>query len=270
MLKITIFVAYIVLIVFISILAGCDTDNPVCTDSFCLVPRSAVDDPNLIQIDESKALSFLETLAVDPVETPSGSVADIVSDTAIGGHSYEGRILNVSGTVRSKFTRTDGFTLETDTDDTVWFIVSATAAQTAIYSVGDSYDLSLYIHDQAPRRDIDFNVIPGKYHIFSNIVVDAPPIDVKFDTLIADAQTLNQRYQGRVVNVTATLSSVRDYSFALRETLADVYVYISRSQHPDESIYKADTEYDFTVFVISISKGAILNQVAMGLVRTPD
>ena len=126
------------------------------------------------------------------------SVADIVSDTASGGHAYEGRIITVSGIVEKKFTVTDGLTLITDTDK-ISFIVASTATQAQAYTVGQSYEIPLYIQDQSPSRDVDFNIIPDKYYIFSYIARNTTPIDVSFATLIADAKNLNQRYQGMLL-----------------------------------------------------------------------
>ena len=68
----------------------------------------------------------------------------------------------------------------------------------------------------------------------------------------------------------ATISRVQEYTFPLKENDVGVYIYIRRSQHPDENAYQVDNAYDFTVFVMSISQGAsnLINQVSMGLVRT--
>ena len=262
------FLIYVILMIAIALTLGCSNENPICTSAFCVLPRESVEG-DIIEIDEAKALAFLETLAVDTPEASGVSVADIVADTSTGGHAYEGRIITVSGPVQKLLSTTSGVTLLTDNDN-ISFIVVGTEAQMQGYVAGRSYEIPLYIQDQSPSRDVDFNIIPDKYFIFSYIARNTTPIDVSFATLIADAKTLNQRYQGHVIRVNATISRVQEHSFPLKENDVGVYIYIRRSQHPDENEYQVDNAYDFTVFVMSISQGAsnLINQVSMGLVRT--
>ena len=83
------FLIYVILMIAIALTLGCGTENPVCTSSFCVIPRDAVDG-EVIEIDEDKALAFIQTLAVDtpeatPVETPENSevsLMDIITDAA--------------------------------------------------------------------------------------------------------------------------------------------------------------------------------------------
>ena len=78
---------------------GCSTENPLCTDSFCLVPRDTVDDSTIIEIDESKVIALIgKTKATDTIIPPTPpvptlpatnvSLSDIIADVAAGNNTY--------------------------------------------------------------------------------------------------------------------------------------------------------------------------------------
>ena len=52
------FLLYATLMCVFVMLAGCSNENPICTDSFCLIPREGVEG-DIIEVDESKVLALI-------------------------------------------------------------------------------------------------------------------------------------------------------------------------------------------------------------------
>ena len=266
--KLTIFTIYLVILVAITMLLGCSSENPICTSSFCLVPRSEVDDPNLIEIDDDKALAFLETLAPDPVtDSADVSIADVVSDTVSNGGAYEGQILTITGTVKELLSSGETLTLETDNDTVTFFVRSwGTPERLASYEVGKPYTFDLYVQDQATAfQQTD------KFNVWTDLVESSEPVPITIDTLIADAKAENQRYAQRVITLEATVSSVLDSTIYLKEADLVTSVYIRRSGHADESNYQVNQTYDFNVFVFKVGEWSVLDgryEIRLGLVRS--
>ena len=105
----------LILTILIAILTiGCSTENPICTDSFCLIPRDAVDDTqNIIEIDESKVLALIgktpePTLTPTPL-TPAtpNTLTEIVSDVAAGNTTYLNQTVTITGYVAYKDLKTN-------------------------------------------------------------------------------------------------------------------------------------------------------------------
>ena len=76
--KLTIFTIPILLT--ITMLAGCGTENPVCTDSFCLVSRGDVTG-EVIEVDESKVLALIGKDATTPGEPIKDSTPERETNT---------------------------------------------------------------------------------------------------------------------------------------------------------------------------------------------
>ena len=84
---------YAVLMFCFAIVLGCSTENPLCTDSFCLVSRDAITG-EIIEVDESKVLALIakDPVLVEPItpapDTSDATFSSIVSDVANGGTQY--------------------------------------------------------------------------------------------------------------------------------------------------------------------------------------
>ena len=165
------FLIYVILMIAIALTLGCGTENPVCTSSFCVIPRDAVDG-EVIEIDEDKALAFIQTLAVDtpeatPVETPENSevsLMDIITDAAAGGSAYVGQTLTLEATVvwRSKnreaiiiYTTND---FEAAIEEGAGFFIFSLGNPVPLnqYVIGTAYEFTVTISEvQAPDKTLN-------------------------------------------------------------------------------------------------------------------
>ena len=124
--------------------------TPSCTSSFCLLPRDAVDS-EVTEIDETKALAFLETLAVDtpeatPVETQETSnevsLSDIITDAAAGGTEYVGQTLTLEATVVWRSKNREAIIIYTTND---FEAAIEAGAGFFIFSLGNPVPLNEYV-----------------------------------------------------------------------------------------------------------------------------
>ena len=165
---------YTILILFaitIVAFAGCEAQNPVCTDNFCFVgeafPRSELEagqEFSEVAIDDSVIFATLITgttpvATVPAVETPAAStpasvetvsLSDIIADTAAGGKLYEYKLLNIRATVSldNSLFRTGTVTLVTNNDD-VSFFVGNRHNPTAMdkYKEDQTYNFTVFISE---------------------------------------------------------------------------------------------------------------------------
>ena len=165
------FLIYVILMIAIALTLGCSNENPVCTDSFCLLPRESVEG-DVIEIDETKALAFLETLAVDtpeatPVETPETSevsLSDIITDAAGGGTEYVGQTVTVQATVVWRSKKRDAIIIYSSNDFEAaieagagFFIFSlGNPVPLNAYAIGTAYEFTVTISEvQAPDATLN-------------------------------------------------------------------------------------------------------------------
>ena len=173
------FLLYATLMCVFVMLAGCSNENPICTDSFCLIPRDAVDG-EVTEIDESKALAFLETLAVDtpeatPVETPeathTNTLTDIVNDVVIhrDASRFIGQEVEIEGVVKFNFFQSHdrgAITLETGIGSVIFYITDFdTPATLNDYEPDQSYTFNLFI-----RSVLESRTTAGLWLIYSHEV----------------------------------------------------------------------------------------------------
>ena len=78
------FLFYAVLMFCFAVVLGCSTENPICTDSFCLVSRDAITG-EIIEVDESKVLALV---AKDPVLVEPITPAPDTSDTTFSEYCF--------------------------------------------------------------------------------------------------------------------------------------------------------------------------------------
>ena len=160
------------LILSLAFSIGCGTENPLCTDSFCIVPRDAVEG-EVIEVDETKVLALIaKTTEVDqppitPVAPPTDvSLSDIVASAARGSTQYVGQTVTIQGTVRFNFVD-DGLgsiTLQTNNDLVSFFVTAYPNPETLRHYIeGNSYTFTLFIRG---IRESETN--PDKTNIWSH------------------------------------------------------------------------------------------------------
>ena len=268
------FLFYVLAMVLMVGVFGCGTENPICTDTFCLVPRDDVTG-EIIEIDDAKVLTLLNTLAVDtPAVENTGTLADIVSDTAAGGTAYNGLFVSVTGEVEDNFvlrsSDSEGLTLQSGNDSVTFFVLSRGQPDNVReYPVGETYVFSLFIAEQSPSLiiDADGNLVEAEdqWNVWGHLALDGnDPPGVSPETLIADARSENQRYQGRVVRVTDRVRNITDTRIYLTAGF-----FIDKNVHPDEATMRVGGTYTVDVFIVSIGiwRFANLPQVWAYLVR---
>ena len=270
---------YIVMIFAISVFLGCsgspldvvlDQSEKHSTDIVSEV--SACYTGLRVEAEDGEYLAVFEKACVDAVlgfveSTDEVTVADIVSDTVVGGSAFEGQILRLTGTVTEILSSGETLLLETGNESVTFFVRSwGTGERVASYEVDTQYTFNLYIQDQA----LAFQQT-DTFNVWADLVEDSEPVPITIDTLISDAKAENQRYAQRVITLRATVSNVLDSTIYLKEADLVTSVYIRRSGHTDEATYQVNQTYDFTVFVFKIGEWSVLDdryEVRLGLVRT--
>ena len=179
--RLSVYISMLFMLAMIAIFLGCE--SAVCTDTFCLVPRDAVDG-EVIEVDESKVLALIardsqlvpavettpqttpETTLVAEIETIT--VAQVYSDVSAGGTKYLNQTLNIQGYV---VWRDDPGTaiVMTATGNLVstlaFFILSDDALKLENYQIGTEYTIKVSITQiQYPNAEIKY------YRVFSNLV----------------------------------------------------------------------------------------------------
>ena len=250
---------------------GCDAQNPVCTDNFCVVgevfQRSELDanqEFSEVDVDDSVILATL--LGTTPVETTpvetepttddAVSLATVVADVAAGGVRYSGKIITITAEVQadvSSFTDRDAITLITN-NEKVWFFVhsSETPARLANYEVGKTYTFNLFVLQVIPPE-----VLSPQYKIWTNIPIERVSADI--DTIVADVARGNRTYIDKVVEIQAkvrfdtTVFTPYD-TISLQTNNDKVSFFISNTTETITILdqYKEGSIYEFTVFIRDI------------------
>lgn len=252
-----VFIGYVAILVLMAVVMGCGTENPICTDAFCIVSRESVEG-DVTEIDNAKVLALIDTLAVDTPDN-TGPLAEIVADTEAGGTAYQGRFVTVKATIEENFTITgdtsDGMTIETGNDLITFFVSSwGTRERLQGYEIGETYDLTLFIAEQKLSANHDLNNDFSR-SIWSHYAPDgADPVVVSPQTLLADATAGNQRYQGRVVRVTETVRLNTPTSASMYFQTGGFFA--RKTGHPDEATMQPGQTYTIDVFITSIGKNA--------------
>ena len=172
MIKTTVFVFMMTLT--IGMLVGCDTGNPICTDSFCLVPRDDVTG-DVIEIDDAKLLALIgkETaeeitpvvptpLPITPDPPASISLAQIFADVESNGvnSTFIGQTVTVTGIVVWKHDNGTAIVISQDGEahDTVDIFITSLedASHLDGYTKGTEYTFTLSIDRvQISNKDTD-------------------------------------------------------------------------------------------------------------------
>lgn len=194
---------------------GCSTENPLCTDNFCvegkIYPKSELvegQEYGDLPIDDAIIFATLAAGTIPVETTPIESVAldAIVADTAKGGTTYIGEMLTITAPVQFVF---DGsISLFTKTDRVSFYVKNPKDPEKLnVFQEGKTYTFTVEIVDIEPP-DEEFNW----YAIWSNMtsdtsVVEVPPVEVTVASLIADVAVGGTTYVGKTIKVNATVEA---------------------------------------------------------------
>lgn len=255
-------------------IVACETQNPICTDNFCVTgevfPRSEIGDREFSEVDvgDSRLLATLASIPepATPVDkTVDNTLAEIVSDTAAGGTTYNGRFVNVTGEVKENFTldpnsRSEALTLQSGNDKITFFVISwGVPDNLKDYQIGETYGFPVFIANQSPSlvsNDAGDLVESedGEYNVWGHLALPGRNAEVVSPaTLRADARVDNQRYQGHVVRVTDRVISTTNTSIHFSN------FYIEKNGCPDEATMQVGQTYTVDVFIAQIGLSRFTN-----------
>ena len=271
--KVLTFSLFVIAVVFT---LGCSAENPICSTNFCAIgevfPRSELEDGQLfseVDIDDSVIFATLvggdtpvkTTPAVATTQPDTVTLNDIVSDVAGGGTTYLGKIVTITGAVRSDasgFTNNDTITLITNNENVSFYINSReTPDRLAKYKKDQTYTFNLFIRGVDPPDDRFV-----WYAIWSNLPNEK--ISTTMNALATDVAAGGRTYIDKVVSLRATIEldaanyfdEGEDYETISLITNNDkVVVFVTHElEHPSIlAEYKEGTAYDFTIFIARIT-----------------
>ena len=217
----------LLLLISTSFVFGCSSENPICSDNFCVAgeifPRSEIGDREFSEVEVDDAVIFATLATVKPVpsvekpipaepntvlETPVNgitktTVASIVSNTLAGDSRFEGTLVEITGTVDWISNDRGAISLETNNPDVIFYVrASGDTLDRAFktnFTEGTSYTFQLYIQEQEADP-------LGGYDIWSYPVEDV--IESTVNAIVSDTFTNGNRFEGKSVELTATIRSV--------------------------------------------------------------
>ena len=221
------FLFFAAMMVLIPMLLGCSSENPICSDNFCVTGeiflRSEIGDSEFSEVEVDDAVIFATLATVKPVpsaekpiptepnpvlETPANeitktTIASIVSNTLTGGTRFEGTLVEITGTVDWVSDDRGAISLETNNTDVVFFVrapgdISNNTFKTN-FTEGTSYTFQLYIQKQGADP-------LGGYDIWSYPTEGV--ITTTVNAIVLDTSANGTSFQGKTVEVTVTVRSV--------------------------------------------------------------
>ena len=150
------FGAVVVVTLLLLSLFGCSTENPLCTDNYCvegeMYPRSWLDSGESfdeISVDDTALLNAIVGTTPPPPTLPNTpTLSNIVAHVAAGGRACLEKTYTLDGIVVFKYqgTRSTFVTLETDNDDVSFFISSTDDLNAfADYDEGEAYTFTVLV-----------------------------------------------------------------------------------------------------------------------------
>ena len=159
------FGAVLVVVILLLSLFGCSTENPLCTDNYCvegeIYPRSELADDALfsqLAIDDALLLAtFAGVTPATPIETTpepaETELMDIINDVGTGSETYLNQTVTITATVVFKGEDGTGITLyknasfiEAANEQALFSILSPdNPVPLAGYSVGNTYTFTVFI-----------------------------------------------------------------------------------------------------------------------------
>ena len=167
------------ILITIAILAGCSTENPICSENFCVTgevfPRSELtwnEEFEEISVDEATLINVITaTTPAPPVLGDTPTLADIVSHVDAGGRGCIEKTYTFTATVEFNLTSIGGssITLVTNNDDISFFITNRDDPESLQdYTEGTEYTFTVYIRSVG-RYDPDNRKAQS---IFSNLATE--------------------------------------------------------------------------------------------------
>ena len=163
------FLLYTAAMVLIAIFLGCSTENPLCSDNFCvegdIFPRDHLffdEEYSEVAVDETVLLNIITSTAPPiPALTNTPSLSNIVAHVAAGGRECLEQTYTITATVDFNLLAIGGksMTLVTNNDDISFFITAYDDPDSlADYQVGETYTFTLFIsgigrYNEDNRRD---------------------------------------------------------------------------------------------------------------------
>ena len=247
---------------------GCSTENPLCTDNFCvegeIYAKSDLAEGveyGELPIDDAVIFATLaagttpvETTPVEPAD--SASFDTIVFDAAAGGTAYVGETVTITAPI--KFVFENGVTLATKNQLVSFFLRSPDAPEKLDALVeGKTYQFTIEITSITPP-DEEYDT----YAVFSNItddaaLVDITPVEVDVAMLVADVAADGTTYVGQTVKVEATVGAgtaeLEAAGLALATNNNDVIWIVAHKDKATLDPYVKDQSYTFTLLIHSVT-----------------
>ena len=260
------FIIYSVMLLILAmivILFGCEAQNPICSDNFCVVgeifPRSELEENqefSEVDVDDRQILAVL--IATSPPTTQPDTeitLTDIVADVATGGIRYVGRIVTITATVDATAT-TDTvryIVLVTNNVDVTFFVNVYGDLDTPLsYIDGNSYTFTVYINDVKEAQ-----IAPGLKNIWTYEI--GPKTEATLSDILSDVEAGKTTYLHHIATVTGIViwksSSGNSIVISDDGNLEDVAFFVSSVGDPDKLlVYEIGSTYTFTVFIEIIAE----------------
>ena len=217
----------LILTVILIFSIGCNAENPICSTNFCAIgevfPRSELDDNqpySEVDIDDSVIFATLigGTTPVETIQPPAKTtpvpvetnkvvnttIAAIVNDTASGNKNFEGKLVELTATVRWISGDSGAFAFDTNNDNVRFFVSASGDSREGTFDqafiVGRSYTLRLYVEMQ--QQD----AVRGGHNIWSYPVDDI--IKTTVNAIVSNTVANGTRFEGKVVEVTSVIKNV--------------------------------------------------------------
>ena len=271
-------IALILFAVAIVAFTGCEAQNPVCTENFCFIgeafPRSELEagqEFSEVDIDDSVIFATLigtpTPVETQPVEvnpetqntTPPTqatleganptTIGAIVTNTLSGGNRFEGTVVEITAVVDLEHDN-EFITLETNNPNVVFYVNAYGDAFDGTFKTpfveGESYTLQLYIQEQEPHDRIG-------NAIWSYPVDDI--IDTSVSNIVSNTLAGNKRFEGKVVNISATVNYVSTTNAAMTLETNDtsirfwVYVFGDRITDKFPKTFVKGNSYNLQVYI---------------------
>ena len=268
------------LIVIVVSTLGCSTENPLCTDNYCvegeIYARSELADDaafSKLAIDDSVILATLVSTPT-PVETAPDdakttddtvTLADIVTDVASNGvnSSYKGQTVTITAAVKFTFdateTRNSGVTLHTHNEQISFFVDDSDGADDLAHLAnGTSYTFTLFIRNVATSTSN-----PERTNIWSNVEERPTQVDINIETvsmtqIVTDVAAGGTRYLSKTVRMQAVVSFdlLKEAGLiSLSTNNASVSFSVIDIQNPEKlNKYTANISYFFTLYIEKIEE----------------
>lgn len=280
--RFTVYGAMLLILVMLVILFGCEAQNPICSDNFCVIgevfPRSELEENqefSEVNVNDSKILAVLigtpqPTTELD-TEPPTQlntniTFADIVDDVAVNGvnSSYIGQTVTITAAVQFNYAGpnrvTTPFVLLITHNDKVSFFVDDNDDVNDLADLGSHTTYTFKVMIRSISED---TIAPGHMDVFSTTL--EPPTqagvqieDITLADIVDDVAAGGRRFVGKTVRLKAAVSldnaAFNNEGFMLLSTNnPNVTFYVGDITNPEKlNTYKTLLSYTFTLYIQDI------------------